>query len=52
MDKNDIIKQQAAIIEALQKEINELNKTFKDTDTKLKETQAFVENQKFEIEYL
>ena len=26
MDKNDIIKQQAAIIEALQKEINELNK--------------------------
>lgn len=52
MDKNDIIKQQAAIIEALQKEINELNKTFKDTDTKLKEIQAFVENQKFEIEYL
>lgn len=52
MDKNDIIKQQAAIIEALQKEINELNKTFKDTDTKLKETQAFVENQKIEIEYL
>lgn len=52
MDKNDIIKQQAAIIEALQKEINELNKTFKDTDTKLKGTQAFVENQKFEIEYL
>lgn len=47
--QNDIIKQQAAIIEALQKEINELNKTFKDTDTKLKETQAFVENQKFEI---
>lgn len=52
MDKNDIIKQQAVIIEALQKEINELNKTFKDTDTKLKETQVFVENQKFEIEYL
>lgn len=45
MDKNDIIKQQAAIIEALQKENTQLKDTYK-------KTQTFVENQKFEIEYL
>ena len=42
MDKNDIIKQQAAIIEALQKENTQLKDTYK-------KTQTFVENQKFEI---
>lgn len=45
MDKNDIIKQQAAIIEALQKENTQLKDTYK-------KTQTFVENQEFEIEYL
>lgn len=45
MDKNDIIKQQAAIIEALQKENTQLKDIYK-------KTQTFVENQKFEIEYL
>ena len=45
MDKNDIIKQQAAIIEAIQKENTQLKDTYK-------KTQTFVENQKFEIEYL
>lgn len=45
MDKNDIIKQQAAIIETLQKENSQLKDTYK-------KTQTFVENQKFEIEYL
>ena len=45
MDKNDIIKQQAAIIETKQKENTQLKDTYK-------KTQTFVENQEFEIEYL
>lgn len=52
MSKDDIINQQKALIEALQKKLNATNQKLNDTNHQLKETQIIVEDQKTQMKLM